>query len=414
MRIQDDMKLVSGDYAVHLDLIAKVRGMNSAEKFFEDLPDNMRDHTTCTSLLHTYVQYKDLAKSEALMKKMSECGFLKCPLPYNHLLSLYISMGKLEKVPELLQELLKNTSPDVVTYNLWLSVCAAQNEMETAEKIVLAMKKKKIDPDWVTHSTLANVYIKSSLKDKAVVTLKEMEKAISEKDRVAYASLISLHRQLQNEDEVVRIWKKMKSIFKKLNDAEYNCMISSLLKLDKCEEAEKLYAEWESVSPTRDARISNLLLADYINDNLMEKAENFHEQAVEKGVPPSYTTWELFTWGYLKQKQVDKALDCFKKMVNSVKRWDPDKKMIRKLFEFMEEHGNTDGAEKLLVMLRHAGYITTEIYNSLLRTYAKAGKMPLIVAERMKQDNVQLDGKTHELIALTSKMCVSDVPSSLS
>jgi len=37
MRVQDDIELLSGDYAVHLDLIAKVRGMNSAEKFFEDL-----------------------------------------------------------------------------------------------------------------------------------------------------------------------------------------------------------------------------------------------------------------------------------------------------------------------------------------------------------------------------------------
>lgn len=34
MRVQDDIELLSGDYAVHLDLIAKVRGMNSAEKFF--------------------------------------------------------------------------------------------------------------------------------------------------------------------------------------------------------------------------------------------------------------------------------------------------------------------------------------------------------------------------------------------
>ncbi|CAH1447409.1 unnamed protein product [Lactuca virosa] len=42
MTLQQDIKLVEGDYAVHLDLIAKVRGINSAEKFFEDLPDQMK------------------------------------------------------------------------------------------------------------------------------------------------------------------------------------------------------------------------------------------------------------------------------------------------------------------------------------------------------------------------------------
>ena len=99
MTLQQDIRLQTGDYAVHLDLIAKVRGVNSAEKFFEDLPDKMTGHLACSALLHVYVQNKLSAKAEALMAKMTECGFLKNCLPYNHMLSLYISNGQLEKVP---------------------------------------------------------------------------------------------------------------------------------------------------------------------------------------------------------------------------------------------------------------------------------------------------------------------------
>ncbi|WMV07535.1 hypothetical protein MTR67_000920 [Solanum verrucosum] len=72
MRVQDDIQLLSGDYAVYLDLITKVHGMNSAEKFFEDLPDRLKVQTTYTALLHTYVQHKDTAKAESLMEKMSD------------------------------------------------------------------------------------------------------------------------------------------------------------------------------------------------------------------------------------------------------------------------------------------------------------------------------------------------------
>ncbi|KAK6786161.1 hypothetical protein RDI58_014686 [Solanum bulbocastanum] len=86
--------------------------MNSAEKFFKDLPNKLKVQTTCTALLHTYVQHKDTAKAESLMEKMFECGFMKYPLPYNHMLTLYISQGQLEKVPGLIQELKKNTSLD--------------------------------------------------------------------------------------------------------------------------------------------------------------------------------------------------------------------------------------------------------------------------------------------------------------
>lgn len=414
MRIQENIKLLSGDYAVHLDLIAKVRGMNSAEKFFEDLPDKMKDHTTCSALLHTYTQHKESDKAEALIAKMSECGFLKHPLPYNHMLTMYVSTGKLEKFSAMILELRKKTSPDVVTYNLWLSVCALQNDVKTAEKVFLELQKEKVDPDWVTYSTLTNIYIKNSLKKKAASTLGEMEKRISKKVRPAYSSLISLHTSLEHKDEVYWIWKKMKSMFRKLNDSEYMCMMASLVKLREFGKAEKLYTEWSSVSPTADSRIPNILLAAYINNNRMEMAEKLYNQMVEKGITPSYTTWELLTCGYLKQKNTEKVLDCFNKAIGSVKKWDPDVKMVEEVFGILEENGNIEGAENLLVTLRHAGHLNTGVYNSLLRTYAKAGKMPVVVAERMKKDNVQLNEDTRQLINLTSKMCVTEVPSSLS
>ncbi|KAL7200667.1 hypothetical protein ACSBR1_032567 [Camellia fascicularis] len=362
MKIQDDIKLQPGDYAVHLDLIAKVRGLSSAEKFFEDLPDGLKGQPTCTSLLHTY--------------------------------------GQLDKVPAVIQELKKNTSPDVVSYNLWLTSCASQNDVEAAEKIFLELKKAKIDPDWVTYSTLSSLYIRKLLFDKAKPTLKEMEKRTFRKLHVAYSSLLSMHTNIGSKDEVNRIWKKMKSTFLKMNDAEYNCMISSLLKLNEFEEAEKIYTEWESVSSSGDSRVSNLLLAFYINKKEMELAENFYNRMVQRGIKPSYTTWELLTWGYLKQKQTDKVLDCFKKAVGSVKKWEPDEKIIREVFRNLEEQGNVDGAEQLLVTLRKAGHLNTEVYNLLLRTYVKAGKMLLIVAEGMKMDKVELDDETHKLMKL--------------
>ncbi|XP_042482229.1 pentatricopeptide repeat-containing protein At4g02820, mitochondrial isoform X2 [Macadamia integrifolia] len=409
MTVRRDMKLLPGDYAIHLDLVAKVRGLASAEKFFEDLPEKMKGQPTCSALLHTYVQNKLAAKAEAMMEKMSECGFLKNCLPYNHMLSLHISNGELEKALAMIQELKKNTSPDVVTYNLWLNICALQNDVKGAEQVFLELKMSKVLGDWVTCSVLASLYIKNGLLEKATHTLKEMEKRVSRKDRAAYSSLISLHASKGDKDEVYRIWKKLKSTFHKMNDAEYICMIASLLKLGEFEEAENIYTEWESVSGTGDSRIPNLLLAAYINNDQIEKAESFYNRVVEKGIAPSYNTYELLTWGYLGKENMDKVLDNFEKAVKSVKKWNPDDRMVREIFSNLEKEGNVDGAEQFLVILRKAGHVTTQIYNSLLRTFMNAGKMPLIVAERMDKDNVQLDEETHQLIKSTSKLCVGEI-----
>ncbi|GAB2281184.1 hypothetical protein Dimus_015788 [Dionaea muscipula] len=414
MRIQEDIKLVAGDYAVHLDLIAKLRGLNSAEKFFVDLPEEMKGQPTCTALLHAYIQNNAYAKAEALMAKLSECGYLNSPLPYNHMMSMYISLGQLEKVPDLIIDLKKNTSPDLVTYNLVLSVYSSTKDVEAAEKVFLKVKKAKIEPDWLTYSTLASLYIKEGLNEKAASSLREMEKKISRKTRPAYSSLLSLHANAGDKEGVHGVWKKMKSLYPKLNDAEYKCMLSSLIKLGDLEEAENLYAEWESISPTGDSRVPNRLLAAYINQDRLQVAEGFYERIVQKGIKPSYTTFELLTWGYLKRRQMAQVLDCFERAIGSVKKWEPDEKIIKEMYKNLEEMGNIDGAEKLLVILRKAAYVTTEIYNVLLRTYAKAGKMPLLVAERMKEDKVELDEETSELMRLTSKMCVGEVSSFLS
>ncbi|WOL11487.1 hypothetical protein Cni_G20250 [Canna indica] len=414
MTTQPHIKLLPGDYAVHLDLVAKVRGLASAEKFFEDLPVRMKGQSTCTALLHTYVQNGLSDKAESLMEEMSTHDLLKCPLPYNHMLELYISKGELTKVPDLLKDLKKNTSPDEITFNLWLSAFAKKNDVVGAEKLLHQMVKDRITPDWVTYSTLANMYIKASDQEKAKEALMNMEKKVFKKDRAAYCSLISLHTSLSDKEDIYRIWEKMKVSFRKLSDVEYRCMLSSLTKLGDIDEAESIYREWETVSTTRDSRLPNILLAVYIKNDMLGKSEKFLKHIIETGVKPSYSTWELFAWGNLNKNRMDKVLDCLKKALSSLEKWDPNVELVKAVFSKMESMGNIEDAEKFLVMLRGAGYVTTEIYNSLLRTYEKAGRMPLIVAERMKKDNIEMDEETQRLLKLTSNFCIGEVSTIMS
>ncbi|KAD4584471.1 hypothetical protein E3N88_22072 [Mikania micrantha] len=294
---------------------------------------------------------------------------------------------------------LEHTSPDIVTYNLWLTACNSQGDIINAEKVFLELKKIKLIPDWVTFSLLTSIYIKSSRFEDALLSIKEMEKRVCKKTRAAYSSLISLYTGLGRKEDINCVWKKMKSSFRKLNDAEYNCMISSLIKLDALKEAEEVYTEWESVSVTGDSRVPNLILAAYVNKKKLKMAEMFFEKRmVGKGIVPSYTSWEMLTYGYLHTKQMNKVVECFKKAICSVKKWNPDMKIVQEVYKLLEEYGNVEVAEELLTTLRDSGYVSTELYNLVLKVYVKASKMPLIVGERMKKDKVLLDDETRQLI----------------
>ncbi|KAJ3695966.1 hypothetical protein LUZ60_001343 [Juncus effusus] len=376
MTIQPSIKLLPGDYAVHLDLVAKVRGLNSAEKFYEDMPERMKGPSTCTALLHTYVQFNSQLKAETLIEEMIRNGFLTCPLPFNHMLTLYLSNGELEKMPNIVKELRKYIIPDVVTYNLLLTSCARKNDIKEAQKYYLELKNDKINPDWYTYSLLSNMYIKSGHENKARNYLNKMEKMASKKERPVYCSLISLYTNLLDKENVERIMNDMKTMFRKLSDAEYKCILSSLTKLGNINKAEELYTEWESVSGTRDSRVANIILSFYINNGMIIKAENFVNQIQEKGIRPSYSTYEILSKGYLKKKNARKVLECFKKGLSCLQKWEPNRELVREIFSLLEETKDVEAGEEFVGILRNVGFVGTEVYSMLCRVYEKAGKMP--------------------------------------
>ncbi|KAL6623310.1 hypothetical protein ACP70R_033189 [Stipagrostis hirtigluma subsp. patula] len=414
MRTQPEMRLLPGDHAVHLDLIAKVRGLPSAEKFFEDMPERAKAPSTCNALLHAYVQHGVRDKAEAMLAEMRNAGYLTCALPFNHMMSLYMASGELERVPEMIKELRRYTLPDLVTYNIWLTYCSKKNSVKSAEKVFEMMTYEKVAPDWMTFSLLASIYINAGLHVKGRDALVEMEKRASRKERAAYSSLLTLYASLSDRGNLDRVWNKMRETFRKFSDTEYKCMLTSLTRMGDISAAQDVYRDWESASGTRDSRIPNTILSYYIKNGMMEKAESFLGHIVEKGVKPSYSTWELFVWGYLGNERMDKVFECLKNALSSLEKWEPNHQLAMAIFSQIEKTGDIETAEKLLVMFRDAGYVTTEMYNSVLRTYAKAELMPLIIDERMDQDKVAMDEETQRLLRLTSKYPIGEVSTLMS
>ncbi|KAJ4792544.1 Pentatricopeptide repeat-containing protein [Rhynchospora pubera] len=408
MTVQPDMKLLQGDYAVHLDLVAKIRGLASAEKFFEDMPERMKGPFTCTALLHTYVQFQLQEKAEALMKEMLHNGFVTCPIPFNDMLTLYLSSGDFNKIPKLVSNMRRYVLPDVITYNLWLTSCSRKDDYKGAEKAYLEMKWGRIIPDWYTFSLLASIYIKSGDESKAREALVEMEKQSSRKQRVAYSSMISLYASLLDRENIDRIWSQMRSLYRKLSDEEYKCMLTSLTKLGDIKEAELLYTEWELVSGTHDSTVLNIILSSYINNGMINKAEKFVERILQKEIMPCYSTWELLCKSYLNKKNIQKVLEYFKKALSSVKKWDPNVKLVQQIHALIIEIGDIEACEKVMLILREAGYVKTEVYNLLLQVYKKAGKMPMNVEERMARDRVSMDEETKRLLNSVCNNCDSE------
>ncbi|KAF8019561.1 hypothetical protein BT93_G0294 [Corymbia citriodora subsp. variegata] len=394
-------RLSASDAAIQLDLIAKVRGISSAEDFFLRLPDALKDRRIYGALLNAYVRARMKEEAESLIDKMREKGYAMHALPFNVMMTLYMNLKDYGKVDALVSEMMeKNIQLDMYSYNILLSSRGAQGSVEGMEQVFEQMKlDSMINPNWTTFSTMATMYIKMGQLEKAEDCLKKVESRITGRDRIPYHYLISLYGTVGNKEETYRVWNTYKSVFPTIPNLGYHAMISSLVRIGDIEGAEKMYEEWLLVRTSFDPRIGNLLMNSYVKEGKLDKAEGILDQMVELGGKPNSSTWEILAEGHTRERRISEGFSCFKDafLAEGWKSWRPKPVTLSYFFDLCEEEGNLETKEALVELLRQSGFLEDKTYASSIGLFNGALK-----DEAGSQDEV--DGAEVLLNQLESSM----------
>ncbi|KAJ4911804.1 Pentatricopeptide repeat-containing protein [Raphanus sativus] len=284
----EESNISDADYASRIDLISKVFGIDAAERYFEGLQLASKTPETYTSLLHAYAASKQTERAEALFKRIVESESLTFgAITYNEMMTLYMSVGEVEKVHEVIQVLKrKKVSPDIFTYNLWLSSCAATFSIDELRKILEEMRCDGggSNEGWARYIDLTSIYIDSSrLTNAESSSPVESEKSISQREWVTYDFVMILHTGLGNKDMVDQIWKSLRNTNQKLSSRSYICVISSYLMLGHLREAGEVVDQWKESKTTEfDASACLRILSAFRDVGLEEKASDFQLLLVEK------------------------------------------------------------------------------------------------------------------------------------
>ncbi|OMO69623.1 hypothetical protein CCACVL1_19368 [Corchorus capsularis] len=366
---EERFRLSGSDVAIQLDLIAKVRGVSSAEEFFLQLPDTLKDDKRIYgALLNAYVRAKMRDKAESLIDNMRNKGYVMQALSYNVMMTLYMNLKEYDKVESMVSEMMeKNIRLDIYSYNIWLSSCGSQGSVEKLEHVYEQMKEdRSINPNWTSFSTMATMYIKMGLLEKAEECLRNVESRITGRDRMPYHYLISLYASAGNKEEVYRLWKVYKSSFPSITNLGYHAMISALIKAGDVEGAENIYEEWLSVKTYHDPRVTNLLIVSYVKEGNFDKAESLFNQISEGGGKPNVSSWEILAEGHLQEKRMEEALSCLKKAfaTKGSGGWKPKPIFVSTFFNLCEEKADTASREALVGLLRESGCLRNESYAS--------------------------------------------------
>ncbi|KAK6915672.1 Pentatricopeptide repeat [Dillenia turbinata] len=393
----------NADHAIRIDLLAKTKGIDSAENYFNKLKKSGKTKKTDGALLHCYCTEAKLDKALELFKEMKKLNFVTTALTYHNLMSLYMKVGQPEEVPALVKEMEeKNITADRYTYNLLINSYAALKDFESMEAVLKKMKEKNTNCDWFTYENLATIYVNAGLLDKANAALLKIEKQKHFSDPGALQTLINLYGRTSNAAGVNQAWEKLKVFFPKTSNVNYLIMLLALSKLGDVNGLEKIFMEWESSCSTYDVRLSNVVLESYLNRDMIKEAESLYKSLEKKGVEPNLTTFNLFMNFHLKKKQLDLAFEFLERGVSKVNRtttkWFPSQESISAFFKLFEEGKDVDGAEKFCKSMKKINRLDGKVYDSLLHVYIAAGKVEPQMHRRMKEDGIEISSETEKLL----------------
>ncbi|CAH9058219.1 unnamed protein product [Cuscuta europaea] len=284
MVAHNDNEISETDYAVRIDLMTKVFGIDAAERYFEALPDSAKTSETYTALLHSFASTRLTDKAEELYERMKEANVSLTILTYNELLTLYMSVGQLEKVSPLIRELKsQNVSPDIFTYNLWISSCAASLKIDEVRRILDEINLDHgSDGQWIRYVNLVNIYISSAhLVNSESDSLVETEKGrITQREWITYDFLIILYGGLGNKEKLDQVWKSLIMTKQKMTSRNYLCIVSSYMMLGHIREVREIVDQWKKSSGME---FDGSKLVDAYSDiGLKEKAMDLHNILAEK------------------------------------------------------------------------------------------------------------------------------------
>lgn len=285
-------ELSDSDYATRIDLINKVFGIYPAERYFEGLPLSAKTYETHMALLHSYAAAKLTDKAEDLYAKIRDSNLPFTALPFNEMMTLYMSVRQMEKVSSVVEELkCRKVEPDLFTYNLWISSCAATFDIDGVKRILDEMThccSSSSDENWVRYMNLVNIYIDAGrLVNSGANSLVGSKKGITQREWVTYDFLILLYASMGDKDKIDQIWKSLKMTKQKMSNRNHMCVLSSYLMLGHLKEVVEVIGQWKQSSATDfDISMCNRLLNSFMEIGLSERAETFRMLLIERDIIP--------------------------------------------------------------------------------------------------------------------------------
>ncbi|GMH20914.1 hypothetical protein Nepgr_022756 [Nepenthes gracilis] len=402
------IKYPAKSYATRLDIISKLKGIAEAEKYFGSLSPDAKNKYTCEALLRCYCMENMVEKAAALFEEMKRLNF-RSRLVFNNLMTLFMKVGRPDKVPPLIQDMAEcNLPPSSYAYTILIQSYACMNDLEGVDRVLEEILNDDKNTNWTVYHNLAMVYVRAGVFEKAELALNRLEEFLKDSihcERSSYHLLIIMYANTGNVAAVKRVWISLKSSFPRCHNLSYLHLLEALSRLDDVDGLAKYFEEWNNSHKIYNSRLANIMIGAYLSHDMLCNAEQVFEDAVTKAAAPYFRGHEMFMAYFLDKGEIRSVLKHVEAAVAKVgkdEKWQPDPEIIGPIFGLFKEEKDVDGAEEFCRMLKKVNCLDLKAVLSLLQIYIAAGRTATGMRARVEEYGVE---DSSELESLLEKVC---------
>jgi len=378
------LNFVEHDYASHLDLVAKVHGLQQAEMYIHKIPESFKGEIIYRTFLASCVSALNVKKAEEVFNTIRDIGLPITTFSCDQLLLLYKRVDR-KKVSDVLSMMEKESiKPSIFTYKLLIDLKGRSYDIAGMEQIVEKMKVEGMWPDLRIQSMVVWFYIFGGLNKKAEAALKEIEGGDIKENRDACEVLLPLYAALDKAADVGRVWKVCET---NPRLGESLAAIEAWGKVGHVEKAEEIFENTLKSSKVS-SKCYDAMLRVYANRKLLFEGEDLVKRMKESGSRIGPSTCDALVKLYVEAGEVEKA-DCILLREAGNNNIRPSLRSYITLLKEYSKRGDIHNAEKIFHKLKKAGFRNRmKLYQLLLEAYLNAKSPAYGFRERMGADNI--------------------------
>ncbi|KAI3995220.1 hypothetical protein MKX01_032022 [Papaver californicum] len=327
---------------------------------------------------------------------------------FNAVLNACANLGDAEKFHQLFDEMPEfNAKPDVLTYNIVIKLCARANRKDLLVRVLERILDEGIVPCVTTLHSLLAAYV--GFND--LETAEKMVQAMREgrNDLCKILRDCNLENPIQIEGEVFEqlLLPKPTTMSNyeppllpkvyKPDSRIYTTLMKGYMKEGRISDVvrmlEAMRQQTDSSSHPDHVTYTTVISA-LVKVGAMERARQVLTEMARVGVPANRITYNILLKGYCQQIQIEKAKELIKEMVSSA-GIEPDVVSYNILIDGLILIDDSAGAFEYFIEMRARGIAPSKVsYTTLMKAFASSGQPRLVQKvfdEMLKDPRVNVD-----------------------